>query len=192
MQMQEIPQMISQQVEQINPDIKQLALIIFLTILTYIIKRELFRKVIKKIVKSTSTHIDEDLYPFVNRALSIIIFLCGLFFSLYALGTTPKALLTTLGTGSLFLGIVFKNPLSNIFSSLTIMANRRFKIGDIVKLHTREDAKVLSIGLSSCKFYVYGEKDGILIIPNKEIVKSKILNYTYAEEINEKEIKDNG
>ncbi len=60
------------------------------------------------------------------------------------------------------------------------MIDRSFKIGDRIKLPTGELVEVLDIGVRRSKFL--SEDKAIVIVPNLDLSKKKIVNYTYSEE----------
>jgi len=167
-----------------NPNITESIIVLCLTALIYFAKKILFEKVIKKIVDKTSTHFDNEMYPLINRLLSLVIWFSGLIFILIKLGINVNTLVTTIGASSLVIAYGCKDTLSNIISGLVIMADRPFRVGDIIQLPSKEDVEVLSIGLRRSKFLDDIKEDkSVIIVPNSDLAKSKIKNYTYAEEL---------
>ena len=61
-----------------------------------------------------------------------------------------------------------------------IMIDSPFRVGDQIKLPTGEIVAVLDIGIRRSKFLA--QDQAIIIMPNLELSKSKIINYTYGEE----------
>ena len=61
------------------------------------------------------------------------------------------------------------------------MIDRPFCVGDSIKLPSGEEVKVLDIGIRRSKFI--SEDKAIFIIPNVDLSKSKIVNYTYGKEL---------
>jgi len=169
-----------------NPNIVDSITVLCLTALLYYGKKILFEKVIKKIVDKTPTKFDDELYPLVNRLLSLVIWFSGLIFILIKLGINVNTLITTIGASSLLIAYGCKDTLSNIIAGLVLMADRPFRIGDIITLPSKEKVVVLTIGLRRSKFLESPDGDEpskVIIVPNSDLAKSKIKNYTYAEEL---------
>jgi len=61
-----------------NPNLTESITVLCLTALIYYGKKILFEKVIKKIVNKTSTKFDDEIYPLINRLLSLVI--CCIYF----------------------------------------------------------------------------------------------------------------
>jgi len=109
---------------------------------------------------------------------------------LIKLGVNINALVTTIGASSLVIAYGCKDTLSNIIAGLVLMADRPFRVGDIITLPSGEKVMVLNIGLRRSKFLESPDGDEpskVVILPNSNLAKSKIKNYTYAQELNEKE-----
>jgi len=86
-----------------NPNLTESITVLCLTVLVYYGKKLLFKKIIKKIVDRTSTHFDNEMYPLVNRLLSLVIWFSGLIFILIKLGININTLITTIGASSLII-----------------------------------------------------------------------------------------
>lgn len=176
--------MIQQTVEILTqPDVTKALGTLAGTGIIYIIKQIIFRNVIQKIVESTHTTLDNELYPLINRLVSLAIVITGLLLMLTQLGVNINAVLATLGASSLIIAYGFKNSLTNIISGLIIMAYRPFRVDDEIKLPSGERVFVLEIGSGRSKFYD-PDQEGVIIIPNDDLCKNKIVNYTYAKERN--------
>ena len=65
------------------------------------------------------------------------------------------------------------------------MVDTPFCIGDRIKLPSGEDARVLDIGVRRSTF-LSEDKTRVIIVPNVDLSKSKIVNYTYAEKMEAK------
>ena len=91
-------------------------------------------------------------------------------------GINISALIATLGVGSLAIALAAQDTISNIIAGFLIMVDRPFKVGDEIKLPTGERVKVLKIGNRRSQFR--GEEDALIIVPNLDLSKSKIVNYS--------------
>ena len=91
-------------------------------------------------------------------------------------------LIASLGVGSLAIALAAQDTIANIIAGFLIMVDRPFRIGDEIKLPSGEKVKVLDIGIRRSKFL--SEENAIIIMPNLELSKSKIVNFTYGKEQN--------
>ena len=67
-----------------------------------------------------------------------------------------------------------------------IMVDSPFRVGDKIKIPSGEVVTVLDIGVRRSKFL--SEDNAIIIVPNLELSKSRIVNYTYGEERTKNEV----
>ena len=95
-------------------------------------------------------------------------------------GINTSGIIAALGVSSLAIALAAQDTISNIISGFLIMVDRPYRLDDTIKLPSGEKVKVLDIGLRRSKFSA--EDGAIIIVPNLELSKSKITNYTYGEE----------
>lgn len=79
------------------------------------------------------------------------------------LGYDISSLIAGLGITGIALALAAQETLSNAFGSLSILADKPFKVGDDIRVSEYE-GKVLSIGLRSTRIQT---KKGTVTIPNK-------------------------
>ena len=60
------------------------------------------------------------------------------------------------------------------------MIDRPFRMGDKVKIPSGEIVTVLDIGIRRSTFL--SDEKAVIIVPNLDLSKSKIINYTYGQE----------
>lgn len=89
------------------------------------------------------------------------------------LGFDILALLAGLGLGGLAVALAAKDTLANMFGSVTVLADRPFKIGDRVKFDEYE-GRVLEIGLRSTK--IRTDQNTEVMIPNANLATGVIEN----------------
>ncbi|MBL7070066.1 MAG: mechanosensitive ion channel [Candidatus Omnitrophica bacterium] len=154
----------------------QIIIILFATYWTYKIASALFGWYAANIARKTETTLDDRFMPLFRRISATIIWTIGLIILLSKLGVNINALIATLGIGSLAIALAAQDTISNIISGFLIMIDSPFSIGDTIKLHTGEKVKVLEIGIRRSKFLA--EDNGIVIMPNLDLSKSKITNYS--------------
>ena len=140
----------------------------------------------ENIAKFTKTRLDDELIPLFRRASNILIWAIALLVILPVFGVNISALVTTLGVSSLAVALAAKDTIANIISGLMIMIDRPFRPQDKIKLPTGEVVEVLDIGVRRSKFL--SDDGSIVIVPNMDLSKSRIVNYTYGKE-REKKLK---
>ena len=134
----------------------------------------------ENIAVKTATHLDDELIPILRRTSKIIIWIVAILIILPLFGININGLIATLGVGSLAVALAAQDTIANIIAGFLIMVDRPFRPGDKIKLPSGEVVAVLDIGVRRSKFL--SEDKAIVIIPNLELSKSKIVNYTYGEE----------
>jgi hypothetical protein len=106
-----------------------------------------------------------------------IVWLVALAMILRVLGVDITAIMAGLGIGGLAIGLAAKDMIADIISALVIFLERRFKIGDVLRLgQEKEPAKV--IGLNWRMTTLKGA-DGLLFnVPNRAVTNRRIQNLT--------------
>lgn len=169
--------------EQLRQNLKKILGTVFIVSITFIIQRiaaGIFSWYRENIASKTSTRLNDELIPILRRVSKIIIWIIALLVILPFYGINISALIATLGVGSLAIALAAQDTIANIIAGFLIMVDRPFRIGDKIKLPSGEIVKVLDIGVRRSKFL--SDDKAIIIVPNLDLSKSKIVNYTYAEE----------
>ncbi len=168
---------------QLQENLKKYIGTLFIISITFIIQRVIggvFSWYKENIASKTATELDDQLIPLLRRVSKIVIWVIALLITLPVYGVNISALIATLGVGSLAIALAAQDTIANIISGFMIMVDRPFRLGDKIKLPSGEMVKVLDIGVRRSKFL--SEEMAIIIVPNLELSKSKIVNYTYGEE----------
>lgn len=166
---------------------KPIAKVAFVTVALIItlwfqrVSRVIFSWYALNIAAKTSSHLDDEFIPLLRRVTNIVIWIIALLVILSNLGININALLATLGVGSLAVALAAQDTIANIISGFLIMIDRPFRIGDEIKLPSGEKVKVLDIGIRRSRFLNVDDR-AIIIVPNLELSKSKIVNFTYGKE----------
>jgi len=129
-----------------------------------------------KIANRTQSSIDDEFIPLFQKVVGIVLWIIAIIVILSYFGINISALIATLGVGSLAIALAAQDTISNIIAGFLIMVDRPFKVGDEIKLPTGERVKVLKIGNRRSQFR--GEEDALIIVPNLDLSKSKIVNYS--------------
>jgi small-conductance mechanosensitive channel/CRP-like cAMP-binding protein len=98
--------------------------------------------------------------------------------TLRAMGVEPGSLLTTSALLTAVIGLSLQDTLGNLFSGLTIQAQRPFEVDDWIQIDNdpRFIGRVIEINWRSTKVLTLEQIE--LIIPNNTISKTQIRNYT--------------
>ncbi len=99
----------------------------------------------------------------------------GVILALDQLGFNVTSLIAGLGVAGLALGFAAKDTLANFIAGVTILWDRPFRVGDRVDADG-EHGQVKQITLRSTRIHTPDNK--VVIIPNQNIVNSKIINHT--------------
>lgn len=134
----------------------------------------------ENIAEKTVTRLDDKLVPLARRTAKVAIWVIALLIILPFYGVNISALVTALGVSSLAIALAAQDTISNIIAGFMIMVDMPFRIGDKIKLSSGEIVTVYDIGMRRSKFIF--EDASIIIVPNLELSKSKIINYTYGQE----------
>jgi MscS family membrane protein len=132
------------------------------------------------IAVKTASKLDDELIPLARRALSIVIWIVAFLVILPLFGVNISALIAALGVTSLAIALAAQDTIANFIAGFLIMIDRPFREGDRIKLPSGELVTVLDIGVRRSRFLA--EDQSIVIVPNLDLSKSKIINYTYGEE----------
>ncbi len=125
-----------------------------------------------KALESESKY-DDLLVPIIVRTLKIFVVVVGIVALAGQMTSDPTKLLTGLGLGGLAFALAAKDVVANIFGSITILADRPFRIGDWVTIGDI-DGSVESVGIRSTRIRTF--YNSLITVPNSEIVGSHIDN----------------
>ncbi len=116
----------------------------------------------------------QQLLPILKDVLKVVLWTIGAF---WVLGTVfhvnIPALITGLGIGGVAIALAAKESIENLFGAFTILTDKPFKVGDVIKLGNAEGT-VERIGFRSTRLRT---TDGSAItIPNKKLVYENLEN----------------
>ena len=130
----------------------------------------------QNIAAKTKTLLDDKLIPILQRTIKVAIWVIAFLIILPFYGVNISALITALGVTSLAIALAAQDTIANIIAGFLIMIDTPFIEGDRIKLPSGEIVEVLDIGVRRSKFL--SEDKAIVIVPNVDLSKSKIVNYT--------------
>lgn len=108
-----------------------------------------------------------------------IVIVLGLLILLDSFGVSITPLIASLGIGSLAVALALQPTLENFFSGVQIVIDKPIQVGQFIKLESGEEGYVQKIGWRSS--WVRVLPNNTVVIPNKVLVSSRILNYYYPE-----------
>ncbi|MEW5894224.1 MAG: mechanosensitive ion channel family protein [Candidatus Omnitrophota bacterium] len=103
----------------------------------------------------------------------------GLLILLDSFGVSITPVLASLGVGSLAIALALQPTLENFFAGVQIVIDKPIQVGQFVKLESGEEGYVYKIGWRST--WIRMLPNNMVIMPNKNLVNSKITNFYYPE-----------
>jgi small-conductance mechanosensitive channel len=116
---------------------------------------------------------------FVNLGRGLM-WLLGILILLAALDFSITPLLTALGVGGLAVGLALQPTLENLFSGVQVLMSRQIEPGDFVRLETGEEGWIEDVTWRNTTIKMVS--NDLVIVPNATIGKSRIVNFTSADE----------
>lgn len=114
----------------------------------------------------------------VGGILKLIVWVVAIALILSTLGFDVTAIVAALGIGGLAIGLAAQPMLADVIGAVIIFAERRFRIGDVVKLGPEEPARVIALTWRSTALK---NSDGIVItVPNRKVTETAVQNLTRA------------
>lgn len=121
---------------------------------------------------------DAQLSKMLTRIINIAIWAVGASMILNLFGYDIGALVAGLGIGGLAIALAAQDPLSNFFSSLSIIADKPFKAGDVIKFGDIEGV-IKDIGLRTTRIETFFGT--IVSVPNSTLAKANVENMSRRE-----------
>lgn len=131
----------------------------------------------QKINAEDDRNLSGSLFPLIKKVSKILLFILAFAVVLAKLKIDISAFVVSLGVGSLAIALAAQESISNMISGFIIMIDRPFRIGDRIRYADNQVGDVVEIGIRSTKIQDFD--NNIVVIPNNEIVKSRLVNITY-------------
>lgn len=153
----------------------------------------LLAKPVSQIMKLVLDHVERDLakraegklddmvLPLINKTVSFLVYVFALIIALDQLGIEVLPFVAGLGIMGLAIGLAAKDSIANVIAGILIIIDRPFVVGDRIEVWSAPKqaatwGDVMEIGLRSTK--IRTTDNILLIIPNSEIGRRDIINYT--------------
>jgi len=133
----------------------------------------------KKKIEKTKSSLHDEILPILSKTLKGVIYILALLYILRVWGVEITPLLAGLGIAGLAIGLALKDTLENVFSGISIIADRYFIVGDVIKLESGEVGRVIDLGLRSTKIKTFDNE--VIIVPNSQISGGRIINFAKPE-----------
>ncbi|MDQ8202751.1 mechanosensitive ion channel family protein [Pelagicoccus sp. SDUM812003] len=114
--------------------------------------------------------------PLIKKTARVFLIVIAVVLVVQNLGYSVGSLLAGMGIGGLALALAAQQSLANFFGSVSIVADRPFKVGDWIQVGSRVDGDVEEIGLRSTKVRTWAKSQ--LTIPNKVLADEIIENWS--------------
>jgi small-conductance mechanosensitive channel len=115
----------------------------------------------------------------MNIIVRSVVIGLGILILLDNFGVSITPILASLGVGSLAVALALQPTLENFFSGIQLIMDRPIKVGHFIKLESGEEGYVTRIGWRSTR--IRQLPNNTVVIPNKQLVNSRVLNYYYPE-----------
>lgn len=116
---------------------------------------------------------------FVNLT-RFVIAIIAILVGLQSFGVSITPMLTALGVGGLAVALALQDTLSNFFAGLQIIATKKVKRGDYVRLESGQEGYVTDIDWRHTS--VRQLPNNMVLVPNAKLVNSIVTNYHYPEQ----------
>jgi small-conductance mechanosensitive channel len=135
----------------------------------------------KHLVARTNTKADDIIFDLLNRFSGAILYVTAMILALDIIGINVMPFIAGAGVAGIAIGFAAKDTLSNLIAGVLLIIDRPFEVGDRIEVWSapRGSASwgdVIDIGLRATK--IRTTDNIVIIIPNNEIMKRDIVNYT--------------
>ncbi|MBK9335642.1 MAG: mechanosensitive ion channel family protein [Lewinellaceae bacterium] len=125
---------------------------------------------------------DHPTTSLVQHVLRGAVYVVGVLVVLQMLGVSVTPMLTALGVGGLAVALALQDTLGNLFAGIQIIASRKIRLGDFIRLESGEEGYVSDITWRNTTIQTIPNL--MVIIPNAKLASSIVTNTNLpAEEI---------
>jgi small-conductance mechanosensitive channel len=129
----------------------------------------------------TETKIDNIIFDLLNKFSGVIVYSIAIILALDILGINVMPFVAGAGVAGIAIGFAAKDTLSNLIAGILLILDRPFEIGDRIEVWSAPAGSaswgdVVHIGLRATQ--IKTTDNIVIIIPNNEIMKRDIVNYT--------------
>jgi small-conductance mechanosensitive channel len=160
-------------------------LVLLITSLSQSIVSRLLPFLEKTLAARTKTQVDDVILDLSKKFSGVIIYTTGGILALDVLGLNIMPFVAGAGVAGIAIGFAAKDTLSNLIAGVLLIIDRPFEVGDRIEVwsapaNSATWGDVLDIGLRATK--IRTTDNIVIVIPNNEIMKRDIINYTTITE----------
>ena len=135
----------------------------------------------ENIIERTKTKVDDIIFDLLNKFSGAIIYATAVIMALDTLGINIMPFIAGAGVAGIAIGFAAKDTLSNLIAGVLLIIDRPFEVGDRIEVWSAPAGSatwgdVINVGLRATK--IKTTDNIVIIIPNNEIMKRDIVNYT--------------
>jgi len=139
----------------------------------------------QKIAAKTHTNVDDIVLGLAGKFSGVIVYTLGIILALDILGLNVMPFVAGASVAGIAIGFAAKDTLSNLIAGILLIIDRPFEVGDRIEVWTAPRnsstwGDVIDIGLRATK--IKTTDNIVIVIPNNEIMKRDIINYTTITE----------
>ena len=114
----------------------------------------------------------------LRAIIRVTVWVAAIALILSVLGFNVTAILAGLGIGGLAIGLAAQPMIADVIGAVVILVERRYTIGDVIRLGNDDPARVIGLTWRSTKVQ---NADGLVVtIPNRKVTEATIQNLTRA------------
>ncbi len=134
-----------------------------------------------RLAEKTATSLDDVILGLFKKFSGVIIYVTGIILALDVLGLNIMPFVAGAGVAGIAIGFAAKDTLSNLIAGILLIIDRPFEVGDRIEVWSAPKnaatwGDVIDIGLRATK--IKTTDNIVIVIPNNEIMKRDIINYT--------------
>ena len=111
----------------------------------------------------------------LQNLTAVLVYVLGLLVILDYLKISVTPLITALGVGGLAVALALQDTLSNLFAGIHVLASRKVRSGDYVKLESGEEGYVRDINWRNTAIEVLA--GNLIIVPNNKLASAIVTNF---------------
>jgi small-conductance mechanosensitive channel len=109
----------------------------------------------------------------------VLVFIIGGLIMLEALGISITPILTALGVGGLAVALALQDTLSNVFAGIHVIASRKIRPGDYVKLEGGQEGHIHDITWRYTTIQTL--TNNLVVVPNAKLASALVTNYSMPD-----------
>ena len=142
---------------------------------------EKFSERVKRKVSIREAPLVDTYYSMISKVANVFIVLIALIAVLDKLGFNVTSLVTSLGVGSLAVGLAAQDTIKNFISGIMLVTDRQFRIGDRVYIKDIDvEGYVYDIGLRTTRILTISGNN-LITVPNSKLTEGVIENSLYPD-----------